>query len=84
MQVVTEGELVAQERRVRGGGGGRRPRRAGGAVRGRARWPQPGEDAETWGFMRVLFCEEDGRRCAPLQGLWEHYSLFHLVTRDSG
>jgi len=60
---VTEGDLVAQsaefEAAVAGGDPGALAAlcdvRAGGAA---------GEDAETWGFMRMLFCEEDGRRCA--------------------
>ena len=65
MQVVTEGELVAKSAEFEAAVAGGDPGALAGLCEARAS-AAAGEDAETWGFMRVLFCEEDGRRCNPL------------------
>lgn len=65
MQVVTEGELVANSAEFEAAVACGDPSALAGLCEARAS-AAAGEDAETWGFMRVLFCEEDGRRCAFL------------------
>lgn len=72
--MVTESELVAKSAEFEAAVTGGNPNALAGLCEARAAGAA-GEDAETWGFMRVLFCEEDSRRCVhPNQALYHSCS----------